>query len=431
MKVRYFSLEMHFRSAYKCLKPNFKMQLIKTIKVKIHKPTNVKKQFLELIQGNAKILNQYIQLIKKHNTTNKTELHKLTYQKFRNSSNLLSAIIQTSRDKAIETYKSYNKKKYQKRKATLPSLNSNTPVRLDKRTFSLIETNNKLKYFAAITTNNERIHVPLLGQRYQYKYIKKILNNELQCGTVELLKKEKDFYLYITVKKEIKVNTPNKESTPIGVDLGLINLSTSVILKDKPSGILFHKGNKAIAKRNYFAAFRQSLGKAKKLWRIKKTKEKESRYMRDLNHKISNSIVQQALTVENPIIVMENLKYIRQRMKSTKKLNKHLHNWSFSQLQHFIEYKAHWQGIPVTYVSPKYTSQRCNKCSHTEKSNRKGRIFKCKKCGYELNADLNAAINIAQNYKNFASSYILEDMGNVAIPLNPASISLSGKPPSL
>ncbi|MFH1240229.1 MAG: transposase [Candidatus Diapherotrites archaeon] len=396
------------------------MQLVKTIKVKIHKPTNVKKQFLELIQENAKVLNHYIQTMKKHKTTSKTELHKLIYQELRNTSTLPSAIIQTSRDKAIEAYKSYKRKKKYNYKASPPKFNSNAPVRLDKRTFSLIETNNKLKYFAAITTNNERIHVPLLGQRYQYKYLKKILNNELQCGTVELLKKEKDFYLYIAVKKEIDVNTPNKESIPIGVDLGLINISTSVILKDKPSCIKFYKGNKAIAKRNYFAAFRQSLGKAKKLWRIKKTKEKESRYMRDLNHKVSNSIVQQALTVENPVIVMENLKHIRQRIKANKKLNKHLHNWSFSQLQSFIEYKAHWQGIPIMYVSPKYTSQRCSKCSHTEKTNRKGKTFRCKKCSYELNADLNAAINIAQNYKNFASSYMLEEMGNVAMPPNPA-----------
>ena len=47
-------------------------------------------------------------------------------------------------------------------------------------------------------------------------------------------------------------------------------------------------------------------------------------------------------------------------------------------------------------MNPRYTSQRCNQCGFISKSNRKGQsIFKCKECGYELNADLNASRNIS------------------------------------
>lgn len=52
-------------------------------------------------------------------------------------------------------------------------------------------------------------------------------------------------------------------------------------------------------------------------------------------------------------------------------------------------------GIPVVYVEPEYTSQRCFKCGHTEKANRDWDRFLCKMCGYRAHADLNASRNIA------------------------------------
>ena len=41
-------------------------------------------------------------------------------------------------------------------------------------------------------------------------------------------------------------------------------------------------------------------------------------------------------------------------------------------------------------------NQRCSCCGHIHRQNRKGYRFKCLRCGFELNSDLNAARNIAQ-----------------------------------
>ncbi len=405
------------------------MQLVKTIKVKIHKPTKVKEQFIQLIQENALLLNRYIKLIQKHKTTSKAKLHSLSYKELRKTSKLPSAIIQTARDKAVEACKSYYARKKRNMKAKPPNFNKTAPVRLDKRTLKIIETDNKIKYFALLTTGGERVYVPLLGHRYQYKYLLKLMQNELQMGTVELIKKGDDFYLYLTLKKETELREADESSTPIAVDLGIVNLSTSVILReDKINNITFHRGGEAIKVRNRFAAFRASLGKAKKLWRIKLAKGKENRWIRDLNHKISLAIVKKALVVNKPVIVMEQLKHIRRKIKFSRKMNRLLHSWSFAQLQSFIEYKAAWNGIPVAYVKADYTSQRCSRCGHTEKANRNGRNFLCKECSYELNADLNAAINIGKRYKNFASGYMSGAMGDVATPLTLEAIAYQGSP---
>jgi transposase len=50
----------------------------------------------------------------------------------------------------------------------------------------------------------------------------------------------------------------------------------------------------------------------------------------------------------------------------------------------------------VIAVDPKYTSQMCPKCGHTEKKNRdkKKHRFCCKKCSYRSNDDRVAAMNL-------------------------------------
>ncbi|MBU1120771.1 transposase [Candidatus Micrarchaeota archaeon] len=372
---------------------------------------------MDLLIENGKLLNYYVRVMAERKVVSKTVLHELTYSELRKSSSLPSALLQSARDKALEAFKSYLSKKKKGLKVSVPVFSGGAPVRLDSRTFKIIRTDNKLEFFASVSTCSGRMFVPLLGQRHQYMYLRKLLNEELGMACVELVKRGNDFFFYVVVKREVTIKEPDANSVPVGVDLGLNNVSTSVIWKDKPLSVRFFSGRKSIAVRNHFNEFRKQLMRFKKLWRVKKSKYKEKCFMQDLNHKVSAVIVKQALQVKNPVIVLEDLKHIRNRLKSSKKLNGLLHSWTFSQLQLFIEYKAAWNGIPVVYVSPKFSSQRCNKCGFTSKSNRVGSVFKCKKCGYELNADLNAAINLA---KTFSSSYMFGEAGNVAMPLTVA-----------
>ena len=52
-------------------------------------------------------------------------------------------------------------------------------------------------------------------------------------------------------------------------------------------------------------------------------------------------------------------------------------------------------GITISLTNPEYTSQECSCCHHISKKNRQTQeYFHCKNCGFELNADLNASINI-------------------------------------
>ncbi len=53
----------------------------------------------------------------------------------------------------------------------------------------------------------------------------------------------------------------------------------------------------------------------------------------------------------------------------------------------------------VEKVPPAYTSQRCGGCGHVDRKSRESQaVFRCTACGYTLNADVNAARNIAAGH---------------------------------
>ncbi len=128
------------------------------------------------------------------------------------------------------------------------------------------------------------------------------------------------------------------------------------------------------------------------------------RQRKDHDHVLSKRIVQH--THPGSTIVLENLTNIRETSKMGRgKDNKNvenkrrLHSWSFAQLFSFIEYKAEANGIQVVKIDPRHTSQTCSRCGFQHRSNRRSQsLFLCRSCGYCLNADLNASINIREKY---------------------------------
>ena len=134
-------------------------------------------------------------------------------------------------------------------------------------------------------------------------------------------------------------------------------------------------------------------GRAKKLQALDRLRDKEKNFVTTYNHMISKNVVEFAKKHQCEYIHLEKL--TKDGFDNTV-----LRNWSYYQLQQYIEYKAEREGIKVRYVDPAYTSQTCARCGHVDKENRQTQEkFTCTKCGFELNADHNAAINIARSTK--------------------------------
>jgi putative transposase len=113
-------------------------------------------------------------------------------------------------------------------------------------------------------------------------------------------------------------------------------------------------------------------------------------------HNTSASIVKQAKEKQFGI-VMENIKGIRKLYRKGnwqgRDYRARMNSWSYAELQRQIEYKAHWEGIPVFYVNASKTSSTCATCG-CKIAECAGRRVYCPHGCRTVDRDVNAAMNI-------------------------------------
>jgi transposase len=88
---------------------------------------------------------------------------------------------------------------------------------------------------------------------------------------------------------------------------------------------------------------------------------------------------------------LERIKNLRRGRRSSRLLSR----WNYADLFARMEAKLGDSGVQIVKTSPTYTSQRCSACGWVRKGNRKGKRFKCDKCSFECDADLNGSLNIS------------------------------------
>jgi IS605 OrfB family transposase len=178
----------------------------------------------------------------------------------------------------------------------------------------------------------------------------------------------------------------------LGVDLGIVNLATD---SDGQvfSGAMVHTVRARYHRRRQRL---QKVGTKNAKRRLRKNAGKERRFQRDVNHCISKTLVKKA-AVSCKALALEDLTGIRARVTVRHEHRYERHSWAFSQLRELITYKAAWAGVSLHLVDPRNTSRTCSTCGHCEKANRRSQAeFLCQRCGFTVNADYNAAINISR-----------------------------------
>lgn len=212
--------------------------------------------------------------------------------------------------------------------------------------------------------------------------------SQVKLGTLRITKKNKKWIAQVA--HEAIEPAPVNSANTMGVDLGILCPAVAVTSTGKVKFFGNGRQNKYI--RRYHKKRRQKLGKAKKLNAIRKSENKEQRWMRDIDHKISRAIIQFAQRNHVSTIKLETLTGIRQSTKQSRKNAKNIHTWSFYRLQEFIKYKAKLAGITVVEINPAYTSQRCPVCGNLHKTNT--RKYVCPKCHFVGHRDIVGARNI-------------------------------------
>ena len=138
----------------------------------------------------------------------------------------------------------------------------------------------------------------------------------------------------------------------------------------------------------------------------------QSRIIRRKNDWIEKTTTR--LAQENILVAMEDLdvrvmtkrpkskpdpvkpsQYLHNGAKVKAGLNRSILSNNWSRLMKRLKDKMDANGGRLVVVPAAYTSQTCHKCGHVTKGNRESQaVFRCVECGYEANADVNAAMNI-------------------------------------
>lgn len=235
-------------------------------------------------------------------------------------------------------------------------------------------------------------------------------------SSIKLVKNEKNTRIFLLLSIDIpaKKQVLDKEVV-LGVDLGIkcplyLAINKNDNFKMQIGDIehfhnqrtMFHKRFKSLQK---LMCTQGGHGRKKKLEPLEKLKEKERNWVHTQNHVYSREVIKQALKQNAGIIHMESLKdfgkdkegYIKDEYKYL------LRYWSYYELQSMIEYKAKLEGIEVKYIDPAYTSQTCSYCGERGERKKQEDFVctnpQCKRRGEKINADFNAARNIAMSKK--------------------------------
>ncbi|MDI6603505.1 MAG: transposase [Patescibacteria group bacterium] len=359
----------------------------KTIQLKIKEPDVFNFNFLR--QEYSKTLNLGIEYIASQypKKIKQSQLYNHLKPMVALPSSVLSEAVRLVRSRWI----TFCKQKKQHIKTSIPHFKNAVAVSFNNQNWTVHKISNT--YFIGFPVNGSKPYFELALSQKQKDVLDKLIQKQIRPCAGQLLERKGKWYFFATIDfpEPVQISSTNV----LGVDLGLNNLA---VCYDKEQGkTIFFSGKEVRFRRTKYAARRKLLDKAKKLHAIK-SKNKERRWMRDFNHKLSRQIVNLALKLKANIN-LENLKYIRTTAKSNhkqrQKLSSTLHNWPFDQLKRFIEYKAKELGIRVNLINSSYTSQECPKCHHIDSSNRNGNVFHCRACGYKSHADRVGAINIA------------------------------------
>ena len=282
-----------------------------------------------------------------------------------------------------------------------------------KRTFPLITRGRNLTFYEQdgdifIKWVNKIVFKVVFNDRkentleLQYT-LQKIINGEYKLSQSSLeFDRNNNLILNLTMDIPFKQEDNLIKDRVLGVDLGVKYPAYVCLNDDTYKREHIGEALELIKQREQYQARRRRVqqqlknvkggkGRHKKLKNLDRLSDCERNFAKTYNHMISKRIVEFAKKHKCEYIHLEKL--TKDGFDNTI-----LRNWSYYELQQMIEYKADRLGIKVRYVNPAYTSQTCSRCGNIDKENRQTQeTFVCTKCGFKLNADHNAAINIARS----------------------------------
>lgn len=227
-----------------------------------------------------------------------------------------------------------------------------------------------------------KFNLPKIGKIKLFK--SKVPKGEIR--TASILKEADGLYLKVVVKEE-NMETSRENQSICSIDMGikyfLVNSDGEFV--DNPKHLFKYLKQLRVENRKLSRMKKGGSNFKKQVVVLQRLHQKIRRARKDFLHKQSRYLANSYSTV-----IREDLK-ISQMIKGST-YAKHILDCSWGLFFELLEYKTN-----VVKVNPAYTSQKCSKCGHTCKENRRTQsLFECVKCNFTMNADLQACYNILE-----------------------------------
>lgn len=231
---------------------------------------------------------------------------------------------------------------------------------------------------------------------YQREFLERVVdeNTDASAGKAELhLQDDGSLFAHQTVTWDVETYSVSDVTTTVGVDLNDDPLAAAAVWDGDTNSVedvLMYSGAEF---RHYRERMKRRKDEAMQDDNLKAIVESRRDYRKYTDHVtniVSRRVVDLAVEHKPCQINLEDLTHLRETADNP------IHDWPYAEIQEKIISKAQEEGIPVTMIDPRNTSMTCRKCGEVNPAMRSDRDFECWECGYEVHADVNAAINISK-----------------------------------
>lgn len=336
------------------------------------------------VQSYAQCFEAHAAWAQEHQSTNVNTAHRDLYQQLRDRfPDLPAAMIQCARNHAFGAIKSYNSNNPMKKWRKQLHYRARS-MKYDRRTVTM--NSNGALTFSLSGGKRCKTHAQIprfFSDRYgTWQFNAASIGINAQGRVFANLN-------YRTVAPDMRTG-----GEVVGIDRGIYNIATTSNGRNFSSAAVRGRKRQLQHTRRTLQA-QSATGSRSAKRRLHAQREKGARFSKN-----ELDIITASLAADNTVCayVLEDLSGLYQRHHSSKKFRKLRNTWSPAVFEAQLRYKCERNGIAVVSVDPRYTSQECSSCGHIERSNRKGAVFCCQRCGFSTHADRNAAYVIRQRY---------------------------------
>jgi putative transposase len=205
---------------------------------------------------------------------------------------------------------------------------------------------------------------------------------------VRVVRRADGYYVQVCLDVE-RFEAHEFQNKMVGIDVGLNHFYTDSDGNQVENPRFLRKSETTLKRlnRGLHRKKKGSKNRAKARNRLGRKHLKVSRQRKDFCVKTARKLCQ-----SSDLVAFEDLRV--QNLVKNRKLAKSISDASWSLFKQWVIYYGNLFGIATVAVAPHYTSVNCSKCGEKVEKTLSTRTHRCHNCGFVLDRDWNAALNI-------------------------------------